>query len=147
MCPLVNDATGNDLTYRIIGAAMTVHNHVGPGYKEEVYEKALEVELNNQDIGVQRQVPVPVDYQGEQVAIFYLDLYVEDEVVVEVKALSHQLTNDELAQVINYLKATNAPVGLLFNFGRRKLEYRRVFPGKAGETPVERTGRDNALKK
>jgi hypothetical protein len=49
--------------------------------------------------------------------------------------------------VINYLKTTGAPVGLLFNFGRRKLEYRRVFPGKAGETPVERTGRDNVLKK
>jgi GxxExxY protein len=147
MCPLVNDAIGNNLTYRIIGAAMTVHNQIGPGFKEEVYEKALEVELNNQGIGVQRQVPIPVDYQGEQVAIFYLDLYVEEQVVVEVKALSHQLTNDELAQVINYLKATQAPVGLLFNFGRRKLEYRRVFPGKAGETPVERTGRDNVLKK
>ena len=101
MCPLVNDATGNNLTYRIIGAAMTVHNQIGAGYKEEVYEKALEVELNNQDIAAQRQVPVPVDYQGEQIAIFYLDLYVEGQVVVEIKAFSHQLTNDELAQVIN----------------------------------------------
>ena len=77
MTPLVNDATGNNLTYRIIGAAMTVHNQIGPGFKEEMYEKALEVELNNQDIGVQRQVPVAVDYLGEQVAIFYLDLYIE----------------------------------------------------------------------
>ncbi len=67
--------------------------------------------------------------------------------MVEVKAFNHQLTNDELAQVINYLKATRAPVGLLINFGRRKLEYKRVFPGKAGETPIDRTGRDNALKK
>jgi GxxExxY protein len=147
MSPLVLDATGNDLTYRIIGAAMAVHNQVGPGFKEEVYEKALEVELNRLNVAVQRQVPVPVEYQGEQVALFYLDLYIDDQVVVEVKALSHPLTNDELAQVINYLKATRAPVGLLFNFGRRKLEYRRVFPGKAGETPVNRTGRDNVLKK
>jgi len=147
MSPLVLDATGNDLTYRIIGAAMAVHNQVGPGFKEEVYEKALEVELNRLNVAVQRQVPVPVEYQGEQVALFYLDLYIDDQVVVEVKALSHPLTNDELAQVINYLKATRAPVGLLFNFGRRKLEYKRVFPGKAGETPVNRTGRDNALKK
>jgi GxxExxY protein len=147
MCPLVNDATGNNLTCQIIGAAMTVHNQVGPGFKEEVYEKALDVELSGLGIEVQRQVPVPIDYQGEQVALFYLDLYIEGQVVVEVKAFSHQLTNDELAQVINYLKATRAPVGLLFNFGRRKLEYRRVFPGKAGETRVERTGRDNALKK
>jgi len=89
MSPLVNDATGNDLTYRIIGAAMTVHNQIGAGYKEEVYEKALEVELNNLGIAVERQFPVPVEYQGEQVALFYLDLYVEDQVVVEVKAFNH----------------------------------------------------------
>jgi GxxExxY protein len=117
--PLVTDATGNDLTYRIIGAAMAVHNEMGYGFKEEVYEKALEVRLNQDGIQVDRQYEVHVEYQGEQVAIFYLDLFVEKQVVVEVKAFSHQLTNDELAQVINYLKATGAPVGLLFNFGRR----------------------------
>ena len=147
MSPLVVDATGNDLTYRVIGAAMAVHNQIGSGFKEEVYEKALEVELNRLGIAAQRQYPVPVEYQGEQVALFYLDLYIEGQLVVEVKALSHQLTNDELAQVINYLKATRAPVGLLFNFGRRKLEYKRVFPGKAAEAPVGRIGRDNILKK
>ena len=84
-------------------------------------------------------------YEGEQVALFILDLFVEDQVAVELKAFSHQLTNDELAQVINYLKATGAPVGLLFNFGRRKLEFRRVFPGKDNK-PVQRMGRDDILK-
>jgi GxxExxY protein len=142
---LINDATGNDLTYRIIGAAMAVHNEIGYGFKEEVYEKALEVKLNQNGIHVERQYEVHVMYEGEQVAIFYLDLLAEDKVVIEVKAFSHQLTNDELAQVINYLKATGAPVGLLFNFGRRKLEYRRVFPGKDMK-PVQRIGRDHALK-
>ena len=143
--PLVVDATGNDLTYRIIGAAMAVHNEIGPGFKEEVYEKALEVKLNHDGIAVERQYQVNVEYEGEQVAIFYLDLFAKGQVVIEVKALSHQLTNDELAQVINYLKATGAPVGLLFNFGRRKLEYRRVFPSKDAK-PVQRIGRDNVLK-
>ena len=128
--PLVVDTTGNDLTYKIIGAAMAVHNEIGFGFKEEVYEKALEVKLKHSDIEVERQFQVFVEYEGEQVAIFYLDLFAEQQVVIEIKAFSHQLTNDELAQVINYLKATGAPVGLLFNFGRRKLEYRRVFPGK-----------------
>jgi GxxExxY protein len=66
----------------------------------------------------------------------------EKQVVVEIKAFSHQLTNDELAQVINYLKATGAPVGLLFNFGRRKLDYRRVFPAKDMK-PAQRIGRDD----
>lgn len=145
MSKLVIDTTGNQLTYNIIGAAMDVHNVLGPGLKEEVYEKALEVELNQRDIVVQRQYPLPVKYESEQVALFYLDLFVEDQVVVEVKALSHQLTNDELAQVINYLTATGAQVGLLFNFGRRKLEFKRVFPSKS-PGPVQRAGRDTIIK-
>lgn len=143
MSPLIEDATGNDLTYRIIGAAMTVHNELGLGYKEEVYERALALELERRGIAVQRQFPVQVFFEGQQVALFYLDLFVENQVVVELKAFSHQLTNDELAQMINYLKATEASVGLLFNFGRRQLQYRRVFPGKAKNQPVQRVGRDN----
>ncbi len=142
---LVVDATGNDLTYRIIGAAMAVHNKLGPGYKEEVYENALEVELRQRSIASQRQYPVPVHYENEQVALFYLDLFVEGQVVVEIKALSHLLTNDELAQTINYLQAIPAPVGLLLNFGRRKLQHRRVFTPKTS-TSVQRAGSDNILK-
>jgi len=144
--PLVIDATGNDLTYKLIGWAMEVHNEIGHGFKEEVYEKALEIKLNHAGIEPFRQYEVFVDYEGERAATFYLDLFPQQQVVVEIKAFSHQLTNDELAQVINYLKATGAPVGLLFNFGRRRLEYRRVFPGKDMK-PVQRLGRDNAIKK
>ena len=146
MSPLVVDATGNDLTYRIIGAAMAVHNAFGYGYKEEVYEKALGTELTQQNIAVVNQYPVSVDHAGQQVALFYLDLLVEGKVIVEIKAFSHQLTKDELAQVINYLKATGAPVALLFNFGRRKLEYHRIFPGSAADKSVQRLGRDNVIK-
>ena len=147
MTPIAVDATGNDLTYRVIGAAMAVHNQIGPGFKEEIYEKALEFEMNRRGMAVERQYPVSVEYDREQVGLFFLDLYVENQVVVEVKALSHLLTNDERAQVINYLKATGAPIGLLFNFGRRALEYKRIFPSKATNTPVQRIGRDNILKK
>jgi len=144
--PLVVDITGNDLTYKIIGMAMQVHNELGYGFKEEVYEKALELKLIQAGIEPNRQYEVFVDYEGERIATFYLDLFPNQQVVVEIKAFSHQLTNDELAQIINYLKASGAPVGLLFNFGRRKLEYRRVFPGKDIK-PIHRIGRDNALKK
>jgi GxxExxY protein len=146
MSTLVIDTTGNDLTYRVIGAAMTVHNQIGPGFKEEVYENALKIELDRLGVAALRQYPVPVEYRGEQVAVFYLDLYVEEQVVVEVKALSHLLTNDELAQVINYLKASGAPVGLLFNFGRRSLESKRIFPSQAAKGTVERIGRDTVRK-
>lgn len=144
--PLVTDATGNDLTFKLIGLAMEIHNEIGHGFKEGVYENAFEVKLNHAGIEPFRQYEVHVGFEGERVATFYLDSFPNQKVVVEIKAFSHQLTNDELAQVINYLKATGAPVGLLFNFGRRRLEYRRVFPGKDMK-PIQRTGRDNALKK
>ena len=146
MSGLVEDATGNDLTYRIIGAAMTVHNALGPGFKEEVYERALIVELRKREIQCEGQYPVEVFYDEQLAAVFYLDILAEGQVVVELKALSHQLTNDELAQVINYLKAADKPVGLLFNFGRRRLEYRRVFPSKENNQPVQRLGRDHVGK-
>jgi GxxExxY protein len=143
---LVKDATDNDLTYRVIGAAMAVHNAIGQGYKEEVYERALAVELEQRGIPAVRQFPVEVQHQGVPVALFYLDLFVAATLVVEIKAFAHQLTNDEIAQVINYLKATCAPVGLLFNFGRRALEYRRIFPPRA-VSDVQRLGRDNVKKR
>ena len=146
MKSLVVDSTGNNLTYRIIDAAMQVHNQLGMGYKEEVYETALEAELNQRGIEVKRQYPVPVEFDQQQVALFYLDLLVENQVVVEVKVFSHQLTNDEKAQIINYLKATGSPIGLLFNFGRRKLEYKRIFPGQAGTGPIQRVGRDDIIR-
>ncbi|MCU0510666.1 MAG: GxxExxY protein [Anaerolineae bacterium] len=145
---LVKDATGNQLTYRIIGAAMEVHNDLGPGYKEEVYERALASRLRELEIPASSQHAVDVESEGHILATFYLDLFVAETVVVEIKAFPHLLTNDELGQVINYLKATQAPVGLLLNFGRRRLDYRRVFPGRQGgqELP-ERLGRDNVKKR
>lgn len=143
MPKLVTDITQNQLTYQIIGAAMAVHNELGPGYKEEVYEKALCAELNKLGIEAVGQYQVLVEHVGEVVGVFYLDILADNLVVIEVKALSHQLTNDELAQVINYLKASKMPVGLLFNFGRRKLEYKRIFPPTSSDE-VHRIGRDNA---
>ena len=143
---LVQDATNNDLTYRIIGAAMEVHNQLGAGYKEEVYEKALLAELLKRGMAACSQAPIDVFYDEQQVGLFYLDILVEEQVAVEVKALSHLLTGDELAQVINYLKAGGFLVGLLLNFGRRKLEYRRIFPPKDTTSPVQRVGRDNVAK-
>lgn len=145
MSKLVVDATGNNLTYRIIGAAMAVHNFIGPGYKEAVYERALAVELRDRGIGVEQQFPVEVYYEDEQVGQFYLDLFVERAVVVEVKAFPHLLTKDEEGQVINYLKATQTSVGLLINFGRPSLDWQRVFPPK-NIGPVQRIGRYDARK-
>ena len=117
-----------DVTYRIIGAAMSVHNALGPGLKESAYQKALSSAMREDGLSFEEEKPVEIAVDDEQVGLLYLDHLVEGTVVVEEKALSHLLTNEEVAQTITYLAATGAQVGLLLNFGRRKLEYKRILP-------------------
>jgi GxxExxY protein len=119
----------NDLTYKIIGAAMEVHNYLGPGHNEEVYQKALEYELSSQGIGFESQKPVQIDYKGEQVGMRYLDFVVEDTVIVEIKATS-ELTSLFMWQVLYYFASTDYPVALLINFGNQTLEYKRLLPNE-----------------
>ncbi len=116
-----------DLTYQIIGAAMEVHSEVGPGYNEEIYQKALENELRNRKIKFEPQRSVEVKFKGEVVGLKYLDFLVDDKVVLEIKALS-RLDSDHEAQLISYLKATGKEVGLLINFGAKRLEHKRILP-------------------
>ena len=117
-----------DLTYRIIGCAMKVHNELGPGLKEAMYHRALSTTMEKDGLSFEEEKPVEVDIDGTAVGLLYMDHLVEGNVIVEEKALSHPLTSEEVAQVITYLAATQLPVGLLRNFGRRKLEYRRILP-------------------
>jgi GxxExxY protein len=116
------------ITYRVIGCAMDVHNHLGPGLKEAAYHRALSASLTDAGLSYEEEKPVDVLFESTRVGRLYLDHVVEGTVVVEEKALSHLLTNDELAQVITYLAATGLPVGLLLNFGRQRLQYRRILP-------------------
>lgn len=117
-----------DVTYRIIGAAMAVHNELGPGLKESMYHRALGMELEKKGLPFELERDVEVLVDGVRIGLLYLDLLVAESVVVEVKAFSQMLTDEEKAQVITYLGATGLPVGLLINFGRRYLEYKRIFP-------------------
>ena len=119
----------NDLTYKIIGAAMEVHNYLGPGHNEEVYQKALEYEFTSCGIAFESQKPVQIDYKGEQVGLRYLDFVVEDKVIVEIKATS-ELTSLFVWQVLYYFAATDYPVALLMNFGSQTLQYKRLLPNE-----------------
>lgn len=120
----------DDITRQIIGAAMDVHNELGPGYKELVYQEALTGKLSDTNLNFIDQYPFHVYTEEVMAATFYMDFVVEEVVIVEIKALTHLLTDDEVAQVINYLTATGLPLGLLINFGRRRLEFKRIFPPK-----------------
>jgi GxxExxY protein len=114
------------LTKRIIGAAYAVHNAMGFGFLEKVYENALAVELRLDDLTVRQQEPIRVTYREEIVGDYVADLVVEDSVIVEVKAVS-SLDSAHEVQLVNYLKATGLEVGLLINFGHTVEVKRRVF--------------------
>ena len=110
-----------DLTYKIIGAAMEVHKTLGPGFLEAVYEEALAYELKKLGLAFERQKALAVYYKGMILGDYRADFVVENSVIIELKA-QKALTPVDEAQLINYLKATNLRVGLLFNFGARSLQ-------------------------
>jgi GxxExxY protein len=105
----------------VIGCAIEVHRHLGPGYLEEVYEEALCEELRLQDILFKRQHPISVAYKGKPVGQGRLDILVGDKLIVELKAVS-AIAPVHSAQVMSYLKATNLPLGLLINFNMALLK-------------------------
>ena len=113
-------------TYSIIGAAMNVHNELGTGFLEAVYQEALEIELKKLDIPFSREEEIPLFYKGEKLKKYYIaDFICYNKIVVELKALQN-ISNTELSQVINYLKATNLKRGLILNFGNISLQHKRV---------------------
>lgn len=130
-----------DLTYAVIGAAMRVHNRLGPGLKEAFYQRELSAELASSGLSVVAEQTIEISIEGRYVGRLYIDHLVEDLIVVECKAVAHQLTNEEVAQVITYLCATGRPVGLLLNFGRQRLEHKRIFPPKKTELWKQRIRR------
>ncbi len=116
-----------DITYRIIGAAMRVHNKIGPGYREIFYQRALKAELETEGLNVEEERSFDLYVDDRFIGRIYLDHLVESNVVVELKAFHHLLTEEEVAQVIGYLAATDLKVGLLLNFGRKRLQYKRIL--------------------
>lgn len=116
-----------DITYRIIGCAMRVHNRLGPGLREKMYQRALTAEMRTDGLEVSEEYEVDVYDDDVWIGKAYLDHWVENKVVVEVEAFPHFLTKTEIAQTIGYLAVTNAPVGLLINFGRKRLDHQRIL--------------------
>ena len=116
------------ITEKIIGCAYTVSNALGAGFLEKVYENALAIELRKTKLQFKQQAPINVTYDGIIVGEFVSDIIVESIVLVELKA-SKTIDDVHIAQCLNYLKATNIRFGLIINFGKPKVEIKRVVLG------------------
>jgi GxxExxY protein len=114
------------LTHSIIGCAMEVHNVLGNGFQEVVYQRALAIEFVEQGIPFERELEMDLFYKGHAVGTRRVDFLVENKVLVELKALT-RLEDIHLAQGLNYLTAYSLDIGLLINFGGTKLEFKRLF--------------------
>jgi GxxExxY protein len=114
----------NELTYQINGAVFEVNRTLGSGFLEKVYENALVKELTSRGLSVQQQVPVNAFYKGTQVGDYFVDILVEGSVIMELKAVD-ALKKVHVAQLLNYLKATESKIGFLVNFTYPKAEIKR----------------------
>jgi GxxExxY protein len=122
-------------TYDVIGAAMRVHQVLGCGFLEEVYQDALALELKARRIPFEREVLLPVHYMGERVGKGYkVDFRCHGDVIVELKAQA-QLDSTAIARTLNYVRCAGQAYGLLFNFGATSLEFRRLVV-KGQEIPA-----------
>jgi len=121
----------SELTSRIIGCAMEVHRILGNGFQEVIYQRALAIEMAYQGLSFSREHEIDIFYKGEKIGNRRVDFFVEDKVMVEIKAII-QLEDVHLAQAINYLEAYQLEVGLLINFGSTSLQFKRVMkPNKS----------------
>lgn len=116
----------DSLTYDVIGCAMKVHNTLGNGFQEVIYQRCLSIELDRAGISHQREVEQDIFYLGIHVGTRRADFVVDQKIIVELKALI-KLEDVHLAQAKNYLTAYNFETGLLINFGARSLEYKRIY--------------------
>jgi len=115
-----------ELTGKIINAALKVQNELGCGLLEKIYENALawELELNNEKVSTQKEYKV--FYREKEVGIYYADLIISDKVIIEIKT-AEMIDNIHRAQILNYLKISGLRVGLIINFAKPKLEYERFI--------------------
>jgi GxxExxY protein len=121
-----SSAIDDPITYAVIGCAMTVHNTLGCGFQEVIYQRALAIELNKARLEFAREVEQAIYYGGQEIGTRRADFIVAGNIVVELKALSN-LENLHIVQAKNYIVAYGFEKGLLINFGAERLQYKRIY--------------------
>ena len=131
--------TLDEITYKINGCAMKVHNYLGNGFQEVIYQRCLAIELEKAQLTFVREIEQTILYEGIDVGTRRADFIVEKEIVVELKALIN-LEDVHLAQAKNYLVAYNLPVGLLINFGATSLQFKKIYNPKCNGQKKSESG-------
>jgi GxxExxY protein len=116
----------SDITEKIIGCAMKVHNTLGNGFQEVIYQRALAIELEMARLVYVRELEMPIYYEGAEIGTRRVDFLIEEKIMVELKAVT-LLEKVHLAQALNYLEAYKLEIGLLINFGNTRLEFKRLI--------------------
>ena len=124
-----------DITKEIIGAAFKVHNTLGNGFQEVIYQRALAIELTTAQLSFIREYEMPIFYAGQHIGTRRVDFLAENKISIELKAII-KLEDVHIAQAMNYLEAYNLEIGLLINFGSRRLEYHRFTNKKYNPSVV-----------
>lgn len=126
----------NAITYTINGCAMKVHNTLGAGFQEVIYQRCLAIEFEKAGLGFQREADHTIYYEGIDVGTRRADFVVEESVIVEIKALV-QLEDVHLAQAKNYVNAYNKPIGLLINFGGKSLQFKKIYKSNKNHSKTQ----------
>lgn len=128
------DVNINDLTHKIIGCAMQVHRTIGNGFQEVIYQRALAIELNYNNIEFEREMEMQIYYRDSHIGTRRVDFFVEECVMVEIKAIE-RIAGVHKTQAINYCEVYNIADGLLINFGGESLEFNRVYNRRLKNNP------------
>ncbi len=124
-----NEYAYADITSKVIGCAMRVHSTLGNGFQEVIYQRCLAIEMQEAELQFAREIEMPLYYKEQEVGMRRVDFLVENTVLVELKAVA-EITTLHHAQIINYLTAYKLQVGLLVNFGKKSLMYKRFVKTK-----------------
>lgn len=132
----MNTNIHDELTYKIIGCAMKVHNSLGNGFQEVIYQRSLAIEFKKENLVFAREQEIPIYYEGFKVGTRRIDFLIENQVMVEIRAVA-QLEDVHLVQGLNYLTAYKLDTGLLINFGSKSLEFKRLYKKDSPYTNLE----------
>ena len=115
-----------ELSYKIVGILFKVHNELGNKYQEKYYQRAIKIELKNQNIKYSKEIPVDLEYEKEKIGKYFLDFLIENKIILEIKAIP-RLRPRDFKQVLAYLKAMNLKLGMVANFRPNKLVFHRIL--------------------